>query len=151
MPRVPLPIPLASPHELFGKLKRDATLLIDDEVTTDRFFNFVITGYSLIDWIRADPAFAGVSVQALHNDRWLKICGDLATASKHFQLDRRQPLTNSAVSSQGYGVGGYGKGGYGVGEESIEIKLNDGTSINFTDLIRGVVSVWERVLASGTY
>ena len=149
MPPVSLPIPLASPRDLFGKLKRDAALLHDDEVTTDRFFNFLITGYSLIDWIKADPAFAGVSVQGLYNDRWLKICGDLANAGKHFQLnDRRRPNTNSAKSSQGFGVGGYGKGGYGVGEESIQIELNDGTTINFTDLIREVVSVWERVFVS---
>ena len=149
VPPVSLPIPLASPRDLFGKLKRDAALLIDDEVTTDRFFNFVITGYSLIDWIKADPAFAGVSVQGLYNNRWLKICGDLANASKHFQLnDRRTPITNSARSSQGFGVGGYGKGGYGVGEESIQIELTDGSTINFTDLIREVVSVWERVFAS---
>ena len=39
MPPVSLPVPLASPHDLFGKLKRDAALLIDDEITTDRFFS----------------------------------------------------------------------------------------------------------------
>ena len=58
MPPVLLPIPLSSPRDLFEKRKRDAALLIDDEITTDRFFNFVVTGYSLIDWIKADPAFA---------------------------------------------------------------------------------------------
>jgi hypothetical protein len=148
MPPVSLPIPLASPRDLYEKLKRDAALLIDDEVTTDRFFNFVITGYSLIDWIKADPAFAGLSVQDLYDNRWLKICGDLANAGKHFHLNRRTPITQSAKSSQGFGIGGYGKGGYGVGEESIEIELSDGSAINFTDLIREVVSVWERVFTS---
>jgi hypothetical protein len=29
------------------------------EVTTDRFFDFVITGYSLIDWVKKDPAMPG--------------------------------------------------------------------------------------------
>lgn len=145
MPPVLLPIPLSSPRDLFEKLKRDAALLIDDEITTDRFFNFVVTGYSLIDWIKADPAFAGVALQDLYDNRWLKICGDLANASKHFHLNRRTPITNSAKSFQGFGVGGYGKGGYGVGEESIEIGLTDGSAINFTDLIHEVVCVWERV------
>jgi hypothetical protein len=148
MPPRPLPIPLTSARELFEKLKRDAALLNDDEVTSDRFFNFVITGYSLIDWIKADPAFVGFFVQPLYDNRWLKICGDLANASKHFQLNgRRIPITSAAISSQGFGVGGFGKGGYGIGEESIEIQLNDGSTINFTDLIQEVVSVWETVFS----
>ena len=41
-----LPLPLASFDDLFAKIQGDAALLICDEVTTDRFFNFVITGYS---------------------------------------------------------------------------------------------------------
>ena len=146
MSSVPLPIPLSCPRDLFDKLKRDASLLLDDEITTDRFFNFVITGYSLIDWVKADPGFSGVHVQGLYDDRWLKICGDLANASKHFRLSgRRRTITKSAKSSQGYGVGGYGRGGYGLGEESIEIELNDGTVINLIELVNEVVSAWERI------
>lgn len=143
MPSTSLPIPLASPRDLFAKLKRDASLLVDDEVTTDRFFNFVITGYSLIDWIKADPAFAHLSPQALYDNQWLKVCGDLATASKHFQLTKRQPITSSARSSQGFGVGRFGRGGFGVGEEAIEITLNDGTVIDGLDFVQRVVDVWD--------
>lgn len=113
MPSISLPIPLASPRDLFAKLQRDASLLVNDEVTSDRFFNFVIAGYSLIDWIKADPAFAHLSPQTLYGNQWLKVCGDLATASKHFQLTKRQPITSSAKSSQGFGVGRFGRGGFG--------------------------------------
>jgi hypothetical protein len=143
MTPVPLPLPLANAHDLFGKLKRDAHLLVDDEVTTDRFFNFVITGYSLIDWVKNDPAYATRSTSSLGSNQWLRICGDLAIASKHFRLHKRKPVTRSARSHQGYGVGGYGKGGYGVGEESIIIELNDGTSMDFRELIREVLTFWE--------
>jgi hypothetical protein len=38
-------------HDLFDKVKRDAVAL-EHEVTSDRFYNFVITYYSLIDWVR---------------------------------------------------------------------------------------------------
>ena len=41
--------------DLFLKLEREATAL-NEEVTRDRFFNFVVTGYSLIDWIKNDPS-----------------------------------------------------------------------------------------------
>ncbi|HEU5341666.1 hypothetical protein [Edaphobacter sp.] len=142
-----LSLPLKSADDLFEKLKRDATLL-DSEVTTDRFFNFVITGYSLIDWVKADPAMATVEVESLYANRWLKICGDLATAGKHFELSRRLPITIEASSSQGYGCGRYGRGGYGTGEEQIQIKLNDGTVINCLDFVREVVAFWAMVFSN---
>src|ERR1700753_1442871 len=97
-----LPLPLLSARELFEKLKRDAALL-DAEVTTDRFFNFVITGYSIIDWCKGEPTLSALNVQTLYDDHWLKICGDLATAGKHFQLTKRQSITDSASSEQGFG------------------------------------------------
>ena len=141
-----LPLPLSSARDLFEKLKRDAALL-DEEVTTDRFFNFVITGYSLIDWVRKDPAFAGAYVQALYTNPALRICGDLANAGKHFELDKRVPVTKAASSMQGWGVGRYGRGGYGVGEEEITVELNDGTQISCLDFVREVLTAWQPVFA----
>lgn len=138
---------LSSARELLSKLERDAGLL-DEEVTSDRFFNFVVTGYSLIDWIRNDPSVPSTAkatpvVDGLYNNVHLKVCGDLATASKHFSMTRRVSITDSATSDQGFGVGRYGVGGFGVGEGSIEIVLDDGTSFNALDLARDVVQVWQ--------
>jgi hypothetical protein len=137
-------LPLSSARDLFGKLNRDAALL-NQEVTTDRFFNFVITGYSLIDWVKKDSAFASTDVQALYSNQWLKICGELANASKHFELDKRNPVTKAASSMQGWGVGRFGHGEYGIGEEAITVALNDGTTISCLDLVREVVTVWQMI------
>lgn len=45
---------LETARDLFEKLSRDANLL-DEEVTSDSFFNFVVTAYSLVDWVQNDP------------------------------------------------------------------------------------------------
>jgi hypothetical protein len=137
---------LSTVSDLLAKLERDAKSL-DDEVTSDLMFNFVVTGYSMIDWIKNDPnvpqtAKASNEIEALYSDQWLKVCGDLATASKHFTLTRRQPITTSATSSQGFGVGRFGKGGFGVGEEAIEIELSDGTKYDALALKNGVLNKW---------
>jgi hypothetical protein len=137
---------LSSTHDLFAKLQRDAAAL-ENEVTSDRLFNFVVTGYSMIDWVKHDPSIpatakAAAAVQGLYDDKWLKVCGDLATAVKHFALSKRVPITSSATTAQGYGVGRYGAGGYGVGEESIEVTLNDGTSFHCLELMQGVLATW---------
>jgi hypothetical protein len=83
-----------------------------------------------------------IAIRGLHGDRWLKVCGGLATASKHFKLTQRIPVVASTASSRGYNVGRYGKGGYRVGEASINVELNDGTKFGCLDLVRGVLSTW---------
>ena len=137
---------LSSVRDLYEKLQRDAKAL-DEEVTSDRMFNFVVTGYSMIDWVKNDPALPASAkknpaIKGLYNDKWLKICGDLATAGKHFKVIDRPLETSSATSLQGFGLGRYGKGGWGEGEESIEIQLNDGTTFDSLDLVQGVVTTW---------
>lgn len=141
---------LSSAKDLLAKLKGDADLL-DEEVTSDRFFNFVVTGYSLIDWVKNDPSIpAAVQTAAisLYSGRWLKVCGDLATASKHFTLSTRVPITATASSHRGFGVGRYGKGGWGEGEEHIEVRLNDGTVFSGLDLVKGVLQTWNQFFAT---
>jgi hypothetical protein len=120
---------LSSIRDLFAKLQRNAAAL-EQEVTSDGVFNFVVTGYGLYD------------------DQWLKVCGDLANACKHFILDRRKPVTKSANSARGWGAVRYGKGGYGVGEESIEVQLNDGTSFQCLDLVKNVLATWQSFFKS---
>jgi hypothetical protein len=135
---------LSTAKQLLDKLQRDAALF-DEEVTSDRFFNFVVTGYSLIDWVKNDPvviAAAKVAVLSIYSDRWLKVCGDLATASKHFVLTTRIPVTAHARTQRGWGEGRLGKGGWGVGEESIVVILDDGTTYSGLDLVTGVLQTW---------
>ena len=137
---------LTSALDLFHKLQRDVERL-NKEVTSDDFFNFVITGYSLIDWVKHDatlPASARSSeeIQRLYNEPWLKVCGDLATASKHYTLTRRKPVVTSAKSQSGWGKGRYGKGTYGIGEEDIVIRINNDTKWTALEFACGVLQAW---------
>src|SRR2546429_8216002 len=80
-----LPGSLRSAADLLQKVRRDAALL-DEEVTSDRFFNFVVTAYSLVDWIDHDPtvpitAKAPAEIAALRADQWLLLCGEIGRAS----------------------------------------------------------------------
>jgi hypothetical protein len=138
---------LVTARDLFAKLRRDAAVL-DRRVTSDGLFNFVVTGYSLIEWIKNDPsvpatAKASAEVQGLYADQWIKVCGDIATAGKHFTLTKRKPITTKTTSQKGFGHGRFGKGPFGVGEESITIDLSDGSIHNALDLVRQVVTEWE--------
>src|SRR6516165_3954502 len=137
---------LTSALDLLHKLQRDVERL-NKEVTSDDFFNFVITGYSLIDWVKHDatlPASARSceEIERLYNEPWLKVCGDLATASKHYTLTRRKPVVTSAKSQGGWGKGRYGKGTYGIGEEDIVIRINNDTKWTALEFACGVLQAW---------
>ena|SRR2546426_11520060 len=138
---------LKTAADLLGKVKRDAALL-DQEITSDRFFNFVVTAYSLIDWIRHDPtvpasAKTPSTIASIRNNPWLLLCGDAATGAKHFKLTTRAPTADKVSVASGWGVGRYGKGAYGAGEEQITVHLPDGTVYGALDLVGGVLKAWE--------
>lgn len=137
---------MTSAVDLFHKLLRDIGRL-NKEITSDDFFNFVITGYSLIDWVKHDtslPATARTSeeIDGLHKEPWLKVCGDLATSSKHYTLTTRKPVVTNAESQQGFGKGRYGKGAYSVGEEAIEIRINNNSEWTALEFACGVLQAW---------
>jgi hypothetical protein len=144
---------LKSPRDLLEKLKRDAKLLVQD-ITSDKFFNFVVTGYSIIDWVRNDASIsqsAKSAVNNLYNDPWIKVCGDLANASKHFTLDKRKPITASAESHKGeQQTTKWGSYPWGVTPhthieqaEYIQIDLEDGSSLSCLELVKKVVETWD--------
>lgn len=107
----------------------------------------------MIDWVKKDPSLQDSTkvtavIKALYSDKWLQVCGDIATTSKYFILDRRKPITSSSTSSQGFGKGRFGKGDFGEGEESIQIQLNDGTTFHCLDLVQGVIICWENFFSA---
>jgi hypothetical protein len=135
---------LSSARSLYEKLQCDAEAL-EEEVNSDSFFNFVVTGYSLIEWVKKDPSVpetAQNAVNDIYDDQWIKTCRDLANASKHFTLNYSNFITSSATSEQGFGVGRCGQGGFGLGEESIKVTLTDGSSFDCLELVKGVMKTW---------
>ncbi len=138
---------LQNGRDLFEKLKRDAALL-EKEVSRDHFFHFVITAYHLCEWLEHDSAIHKKVKSDLVNirkEKSIAVCRDIANASKHYKLNKnyKNLVTDSADSSQGYGMGRYGAGAYGVGEEQIDIVLSDGTKLNALELKNNVIVLWK--------
>ncbi len=131
--------------DLFQKLKRDANAL-EKECTSDNFFNFVVTAYHLCDWIKKDPSCPQSSkndVSYVRQRTCIRVCRDIANASKHFRLNYT-PIVAKTESKRGYGHGRYEHGGYNKGEEKIYIELADGTKCDALSLYREVIDFWER-------
>lgn len=137
---------LSSAVDLFRKLQRDVARL-DGEVTNDQFFNLVITAYSLIDWVKNDPSIPAAArtqaeIDRVHKDPWLKVCGDLANAGKHFVLSKRKPAATNVTSDSGYGIGRFGKGAFGEGERDIQVHIDGGYVWTALEFSTGVLQAW---------
>lgn len=138
-----------------AKLERDAQAFREG-VSSDRFFNFVITAYALADWVQSDPNVPGAAKAALaqFRDKFeIKICRDLANASKHFQLDSRRnpnPTVASTNSAQGYGLGRFGAGEFGVGEEEITVWLTAGRGVNGLVVVEDALREWKAFFLTHT-
>ncbi|MCL7942922.1 hypothetical protein [Marinobacter sp. ATCH36] len=144
---------LKTASDLLAKLDRDAKLL-QEGVSSDRFFNFVVTAYSLADWVQNDPVVpqpAKADLQRFRGTTAIKICRDLANASKHFLLDPTRnpnPAVSAADSDQGFGAGRFGVGDYGIGEEKITVILGAGNSIDGLDLMEDTLMEWQQFFSN---
>jgi len=133
--------------DLHGKLKRDKSLL-GEEVTLDHLYNFFLTGYSVVDWVKNDPSVPKSAkeksiIDSIYKNQWITICGEIANANKHFQLTKPNPTTKSVTSHQGWGTGRFGQGQWGIGEVGLTIELNDGKKYNCFEIVNGVVDFWD--------
>ncbi len=132
-------------------MKREGQRL-EHEVTSDNVFNFVVTAHHLCDWAKSDPTVPQPvkrRIDEIREHTEMKVCRDLANASKHFELSPKKnphPTVASAESTRGWGVGRYGAGAFGFGEESVTITLCDQTTIDILPLMRRVVALWDEAL-----
>jgi len=139
---------LNGPCDLLEKLRNDVVLL-EDQVTSYRFFNLAITGYHIIDWIinnRSVSATTREAVKNMRENKYISVCRDVANASKHFEFKKnyKNRRIKSAESIQGpYGTGRYGKGLYGIGEEQITIECLDGDKYDALEFARAVLKAWD--------
>ena len=139
---------LNCPYDLLEKLRSDLKLL-EEQVTSYRFFNLVVTGYHIIDWVKNSKNTSEATKEAvkkMYEDQYISICRDLADACKHFELTKkhRNRKTDSAESAQGcFGTGRFGKGVYGIGEEEITIKCLDGREYDALQLAKAILETWE--------
>jgi hypothetical protein len=93
----PIASGFTSPRDLLEKLRRDSEKL-KSEVNKDNLFNFVVTAWHLgRDWIKRSaiplPAMEAERVKMMSEPE-MKICGDIANATKHSARDRNAITTN---------------------------------------------------------
>lgn len=139
---------LNGPCDLLEKLRADVELL-EKQVTTYRFFNLVVTGYHILDWIKNNeciPTATREAVKNMYGNEYISVCRDVANASKHFKFreNYKNRKIKSAKSMQGpFGIGRFGKGVFSVGEEQITIECLNGCKHDALKFAKAVLQTWD--------
>ena len=135
-------------EKIFGRI--NGGLHKDD---LDDFFK---TAYHLIEITEKDEGTSLVQktmAAALRQDIDMKICRDIANASKHFRLDPKRnpsPTVDCTSTCEGFGAGRFGKSGYGIGEQSVSLHLSDGKSEHALCLVERIFEKWASIFNSAT-
>lgn len=88
----------SSPRDLFEKIEREGQELVaalgkyDEQRIRDLVFNFSVGCYHLVDWVKVlYPTLEGDVYALLNGNPYLKLCRDIANASKHYEVDPNSP------------------------------------------------------------
>jgi hypothetical protein len=162
-----------SPVELLHKARRDgealtqALSICNESAVRDSLFNFAISAYHLLDWVKAFRPELDQAVTALLKDSdSLRACRDLCNASKHVILTldsgpyRAHPPIVSAVNMSATASTSPPNMKEALRQAAIQgippiaqppwrlkIQMKDGPKIAAEDLVSEVIGVWERFFA----
>ena len=133
-------------RDLFQKLKRDADRLKKEgSSNADAMFDFVVTAHHLKEWIKQDntmPREAKRQLSAVERTPQLRMCADIANASKHFLRVPRNAYIRGVRSLRGLGIGRIGTGPIGHGEQVITIELDTGKVIHALNFCMEVLELY---------
>lgn len=150
-------------RDLFSKLKREAGRFEEDP-SADNLFNAMVTAWSLADWVWSDVAvtremvtyLTRITGQTRRNgtydyaemDPYMRMCHNIATASKHGLVDNRRAIIVSEVGAEegGYGDGPYGMGPYGGGRFYVVYCGDEAYSAS--EIVEHVIHLYEDFFAT---
>jgi hypothetical protein len=140
-----------SARDMLAKLQREHARL-NTEVSSDNFFNFVVTAYHIIDWVEKDPsvsASAKDDLSTMRKNIYLAACRDVANASKHFVLDYKNQITAKTSVTRGFSFIPVTSPLLMLrrGRLSIVVELNDGQRFEGLQFAQEVVTAWEAFFA----
>lgn len=143
----------SSPVDLLQKVKKDkeklelALLNWDEIQIQETLFNFSVSSYHLVDWVKVYyPSLKSHVYALLNNNKYIGACRDLCNASKHVELD----LTAGAYGNHPPVICDVDQSPTGSTVASsfpsyrLKIQFKDGNSIATEELIQKAFDGWEK-------
>jgi len=147
---------LESVGDLFEKLKRDYSRLIQNGNDPDFAFNFIVTALHLIDWLYPNSKKDCDALEA--SEPLLKICFHIANGAKHFEATAKKHDSVSGVEPGALRLGSpnHSDGGLRFGSQytGLIVKLSGeaeerfGSHMPINRLATHLLKFWESKLSN---
>ncbi|MEP9322366.1 hypothetical protein PPMP20_04385 [Paraburkholderia phymatum] len=83
---------LTDATEMLRKAKRELAR-IQSDASVDHVYNFFVTAYHVIDYVKEGGSVSREELQALRTDWMIQYCADVCNKAKHMRLTRRDDVT----------------------------------------------------------
>ena len=134
---------MSSPCDLLGKAIRDYEKM-QKNISTDTIFNFFVTTYHVMDYVKALGTVNTLAIKQFYNDTDFKLCNFLCNKGKHFHLKNREPYeTKHQPAIQGDTLGSFVLGVGCLGGTERFVLLDNNQEIDVIELGEKLIDKWK--------
>ncbi len=138
---------LRSPRDMLEKAQRELERMTT-HFDTDSLFNFFVTAYHVMDYVKACGRVGSVAIDAMYADPDFELCLFLSNKGKHIQLkkyvDKAEPYEAKHKRAALYGAVSYREATYRQAETYVI--LDGSTQIEPLALAQRLIAKWETFL-----
>src|ERR1051325_4903683 len=139
---------LRTPRDLLEKARREYSKL-QTAPSTDTVFNFFVTVYHVIDYVKVLSSVSAASIDAMYADVDFKLCQFICNKGKHLELRRPPPYHvkhEPAVEGGTLGTFILGVDRLG-GPERFIVVVENKEEIDAIELGKKLLAKWEKFFA----
>lgn len=134
---------IESPRDLFDKAKRDYEKMKAD-TSTDTVFNFFVTTYHVIDYVKALGTISDAALEQLYADAEFKMCLFLCNKGKHIRLRSGEPYeAKHRPEVPGGTLGSFVLGFHRLGGPEKFVLLDGAQEVDVIELGARLINKWE--------
>jgi hypothetical protein len=139
---------LQTARGLLDKAKRDYAKM-ENETSTDTIFNFFVTSYHVVDYVKALGTVPQIAIDQLYDDPDFKMCQFLCNKGKHIKLRQGSPFEAKYKAAVTGGIlGSFVLGTDVLGGPERFVVLDDGKEVDTVNLGNKLLEKWEASFAA---
>jgi hypothetical protein len=134
---------IATPRDLLEKARRDIEKMKAD-TSTDTIFNFFVTTYHVVDYIKALGTIPQTVIDQLYSDADFRLCQFLCNKGKHIQLRGDEPFeAKHKPAIPGGALDSFSLGVDQLGDPERFVVLDGAQEVDVIQLGNKLIKKWE--------
>ena len=131
---------ISSARDMLGKAKRELEKMNSD-LTTDTVFNFFVTAYHVMDYVKAQGKASKIEIDKMYADPDFEMCNFICNKGKHIRL--KKGSSYKTIYNPGALLGAANFGEVEFAESKSYVVVDGHVKVNVLDLSERLIAKWE--------